>query len=82
MVMADIGIKDYEKHREIACHFDDHEDAAVRCGAHCLVAHIPGFTTNHRMPPLGKCLRHIAPVAAMVNDFDCKHKKLTKTTFS
>ena len=50
MVMADIGIKDYEKHREIACHFDDHEDAAVRCGAHCLVAHIPGFTTNHKPP--------------------------------
>ena len=80
--MADIGIKDYEKHREIACHFDDHEDAAVQCGAHCLVAHIRGFTTNHRMPPLGKCLHHIAPAAAMVNKFAANTKHLQNTTFS
>ncbi len=28
---------------------------------------IPGFTRSHQMPPLGKCLRHIAPAAAMVD---------------
>jgi hypothetical protein len=37
---------------------------------------------SHWMPPAGKCLRHIAPVAAMVNNFNAKHKALTKTIFS
>jgi hypothetical protein len=31
--------------------------------------HIPGFTRSHWMTPLGECLRRIAPVAAMVNEF-------------
>jgi hypothetical protein len=31
--------------------------------------HIQGFTQSHWMPPLGKCLRCIAPTAAMVNEF-------------
>jgi hypothetical protein len=30
------------------------------------------------MPPLGKCLRHIAPAAAMIDDFEKKRKTLTK----
>jgi hypothetical protein len=31
--------------------------------------HVQGFTGSHWMPPLGKCLRRIAPAAAMVNEF-------------
>jgi hypothetical protein len=31
--------------------------------------HIRGFTQRHWMPPLGKCLRRIAPTAAIVNKF-------------
>jgi hypothetical protein len=31
--------------------------------------HIPGFTGSHWMPPSGKCLRRIAPAAAMVNKY-------------
>jgi Zn-dependent alcohol dehydrogenase len=31
--------------------------------------HIQGFTRSHWMPPSGKCLRCIAPAAAMVNKF-------------
>jgi hypothetical protein len=31
--------------------------------------HIRGFTRSHWMQPSGKCLRRIAPVDAMVNEF-------------
>ena len=31
--------------------------------------HVQGFTGSHWMPPSGKCLCHIAPAAAMVNEF-------------
>jgi hypothetical protein len=31
--------------------------------------HIQGFTGSHWMPPSGKCQCHIAPAAAMVNEF-------------
>jgi hypothetical protein len=31
--------------------------------------HIRGFTRSNWMQPLGKCLRRIAPAAAMVNEF-------------
>jgi hypothetical protein len=31
--------------------------------------HIQGFTGSHWMSSLGKCLRRIAPAAAMVNEF-------------
>jgi hypothetical protein len=58
-----------EKCRQIAGNFDCHTDAAVRRGAHRSMEHIQGFTRSHWMPPLGKCLRHIALEAAMVNKF-------------
>jgi hypothetical protein len=32
--------------------------------------HIQGFTRSHWMPPLGECLRRIAPTAAMVDEFE------------
>jgi hypothetical protein len=32
--------------------------------------HIQGFTQSHWMPPSVKCLRHIAPVTAMVKNFE------------
>jgi hypothetical protein len=31
--------------------------------------HIRGFTRSHWMQPSGKCLRRIAPAAAMVDKF-------------
>jgi hypothetical protein len=31
--------------------------------------HIQGFTRSHSMPPSVECLRRIAPVAVMVNEF-------------
>jgi hypothetical protein len=31
--------------------------------------HIQGFTLSHWIPPLGECLRRIAPAAAMVKEF-------------
>jgi uncharacterized protein YfaT (DUF1175 family) len=31
--------------------------------------HVQGFTGSHWMSPSGKCLRRIAPAAAMVNEF-------------
>jgi hypothetical protein len=58
-----------KKCRKSAGDFDHYADAVVRCGAHCPIKHILGFTRSHWMPPLGKCLHHIAPVAAMVNKY-------------
>ncbi len=49
--------------------FDCHGDAVVRPGAHHPMNHIRGFTWSHWMQPLGKCLRRIAPAAAMVDEF-------------
>jgi hypothetical protein len=58
-----------EKCRRIAGDFDCHAHAAVQRGAHRPMEHIQGFTGSHWMPPLGKCLCHIASAAAMVNEF-------------
>ena len=58
-----------KKCRQIDDNFDGHGDAAVRCGAHRPMNHIRGFTRSQCMPPLGEYLRHIAPKAAMVNEF-------------
>jgi hypothetical protein len=41
----------------------------VQCGAHHPMEHNLGFARRHWMPPLGKCLGHIDPAAAMVDDF-------------
>ena len=62
-------IGDNKKCRQIAGNFDCHTDAAVRRGEHRPIEHIQGFTRSHWMPPLGKCLRCTALVAAMVNEF-------------
>jgi hypothetical protein len=72
-------IKDDKKCREIASGFDHHVDAAVQCGMHRPMEHIPGFTRSHWMPPLSDCLHRIAPAAAKVIDFSCKHKNTNKT---
>jgi hypothetical protein len=62
---------DGNKHcRRIDGNFDCHGNAAVRRGAHCPMEHIQGFTRSHWMPPSGKCLRRIAPAAAMVKEFE------------
>jgi len=62
-------IGDNKKCRRIAGDFDCHADVAVRCGAHCPMEHIPGFTRSHWMALLVKCMRRIAPAATMVNEF-------------
>jgi hypothetical protein len=59
--------------------FDHHVDAVVQCRVHGPMEHIPGFTRSHCMLPLGKSLGCIAPAAAMVNVFGCKHKNTNKT---
>jgi hypothetical protein len=41
--------------------------------------HIQGFTRSHWMPPSGECLRRIAPVAAMVDDFEKNTQNTNKT---
>jgi len=58
-----------KKCRRIDGNFNCHADAAVQCGAHRPMEHIPGFTRSHWMPSLGECLSRIAPAAAMVNEF-------------
>jgi hypothetical protein len=68
MVMGDNRIDDYEKCRQITGRFDDHADVVVQLWAHHPMEHIQGFTRSHWMPPLGECLRHIAPAATMVDD--------------
>ena len=73
MLFSDVGgqqqIGDNKKCRQIAGDFDCHANAVVRCGAHCPMEHIPGFTWSHWMPPLVECLRRIPPAATMVNEF-------------
>jgi hypothetical protein len=69
MVVGNNGINYDEKCRESAGDFNHHVDAAVQCGAHHPMEHIPGFTRSHWMPPLGECLRRITPVAAMVDEY-------------
>ncbi len=79
MVMGDNKIDNANKCRQIAGNFDGHADAAVQYGAYHLIVHIQGFTWSHWMPLLGKCLHGIAPAAAMVINFGCKHKNTNKT---
>jgi hypothetical protein len=68
-VVGDNGIDDDKKCRESAGDFDHHADAAVQCRAHRPMEHIPGFTRSYYLPPFGKCLRCIAPAAAMVDKY-------------
>jgi hypothetical protein len=62
-------IGDNKKCRQIAGDFDCHTDVAVQRGSHRPLEHVHGFTQSHWMPPLGECLRPIAPAAGMVNKF-------------
>jgi hypothetical protein len=63
-------INNNNKCRLIAGDFDCHADAAVRRGAHHPMEHTQGFNQSHWIPPLVKCLRRIAPAAAMVGKFE------------
>jgi hypothetical protein len=59
---------DYDKNcRQIAGNLDHLADVVVQRGAHCPMEHIQSYTGSHWIPPLGKCLHHIAPAAAMVD---------------
>jgi hypothetical protein len=55
-----------------------------RCNEGCIARWSTSRASQNKPldSPAGKCLRHIAPVAAMVNNFNAKHKALTKTIFS
>ncbi len=78
MVVANNEIDNNKKCRQIAGNFDGHIDVAVQCVVHRLIAHIQGFTWSNWMPLSGKCPHHIAPAAAKVIDFGCKHKNTNK----
>jgi hypothetical protein len=79
--MGDNKINDNKKHMSNAGNFDYHADAAVGCGAHRAMKHIPGFNRSHWMPPSGVCLHRIAVAAAVVDDFGQKYKTLTNNYF-
>jgi hypothetical protein len=74
-------IDDNKKCRQTAGDFDGHGDAAVKCGMHCPMEHILSLTRSYWMLPRGECLHRIAPAAAKVINFGCKHKSLTKHNF-
>jgi hypothetical protein len=67
MVVANNEIDNDKKITSNTGNFDHHADAAVQCGVHRPMEHIPGFTRSQWMPPLGKCLCCISPAAAMVD---------------
>jgi len=75
-------IGDNKKCRWIAGDFDCHGNAVVRRGAYRPIEHVQGFTGSHWMWPSGKCLRCIAPAAAMVNEFIETTKNTNKTQLS
>jgi hypothetical protein len=79
--VANNEINDNNKLRHIAGNYDGHVDAAVQCVVHRPITHIQCFSRSHWMPLSGKCLRHMAPAAAKVINFRCKHKKTNKTNF-
>jgi hypothetical protein len=81
MVVVNTTIDNDKQYTSNAEDFDHHGDAAEQCGIHSPMEHIPGFTKSHWGPPAGKCLRSIAPVAVMVNNFIAKHKILAKHYF-
>jgi hypothetical protein len=68
-----------KKCRQLDGNFDCHGNAAVRCGVYRPMEHIRGFTGSHWMPPSVECLRHIAPTAAMVKEFELNTENINKT---
>jgi hypothetical protein len=81
ITIGDNKINNTNKYTSNAGYFNCHADAAVRCGAHRPLVHIPGFNRSHCMPPSGECSHHIAAAAAMVDNFGRKHKTPTKNYF-
>ena len=79
MVMGDNKIDNNKKYASNTGDFDCHADAAVRCGAHRPMEHIPGFPRSHWMPSLGKCLHCITVLATIVAKFAVKHQNTNKT---
>jgi hypothetical protein len=79
--VANSKINDGKRSREIAGNLDWNADAVVQRGAHRPMEHIQGFPRSLWMPSLGKCLSCIDLAVAMVDDFGCKQKTLTKHIF-
>jgi hypothetical protein len=75
-------IGDDKKCRHIAGNFDHHADAVVRCGAHCPIEHIQGFTRSHWILPSGECLHCIAPTAVMADELVENTQNTNKKIFS
>jgi hypothetical protein len=59
-----------KKYTSNAGNFNGHADTVVQCRAHRPTDCICGFMQSHYLPPSGMCLRRIAWVAAMVEDFE------------
>jgi hypothetical protein len=68
-----------QKWRRITGNLDCHGNAAVQRGTHRPIEHVQGFTGSHWMPLTGKCLRRIAPAAAMVNEIFITTQNTNKT---
>ncbi len=68
-----------KKFRRISGNFDCHGDAAVQRGAHRPIEHVQGFTWSHLMPPSVNFLRHFAPAATMVDEFEWNTQNTNKT---
>ena len=79
MVVANNEIDNNKTCRQITDNFDGNADVAVQCVVHRPIAHIQCFSRIHWMPLSGECLRRMAPAAAKVIDFRCKHKNTNKT---
>jgi hypothetical protein len=81
MVVDNNKINNNKKCRQIAGNFNCRADAAVQPGSLCSMKHIQDFPRSLWMLPSGKCLRRIALAAAMIDNFGCKQKTLTKHNF-
>ncbi len=57
-----------KKYTRFAGNFDDHADALLQFGAHCLIKHNQGLPWIHWKSPLGDYSHHIALASAMVID--------------
>ena len=79
MVVANNEIDDNDKKMSNAGNFDHHAGIVIRCGAHCSMDHVLGFTKSYWMLLLCKRLHRIALVATKVISFGYKNKNTNKT---
>jgi len=82
-ISRNIMICDYNKKcTQIAGNFYHHADAAVRCRAHRLIEHIPGFTRQKPLEAaIGRVLKSHRRGSHHGHNFGGKHKTLTNQSF-